>query len=193
MSSFPSLQPCSTSPRKPKMLHRLQALPRKLKKRWKIPPCLPAGHLLRRWDEGGEENGGKRIFSPCWAPLNRHNNETSTFLDDRCEPCLGSFFFVHLCLIHSFILYLLRFFNFGYEKKSGTFVEKNPPCRTPRCVPAGLPPLRQHRHHSSASTLNFRSPPEKKGPIWDPCGVASENSWLIRILIMTYWDPNITG
>ena len=160
---FPWLQPCSTSPRKPKMLHRLQALPRKLKKRWKIPPCLPAGHLLRRWDEGGEENGGKRSISPCWAPLIRHNNETSTFLDDRCEPCLGSSFFCAF-MSYSFIHPLfVKIFQFWVCKKIGNFFGKHQPCRIPRCIPAGLPPLRQHRHHSSASTLNFRSTKANRG------------------------------
>ena len=169
---FPSLQPCSTSPRKPKMLHGLQALPRKLKKRWKIPPCLPAGHLFSEGEmKGVRKMEGRGGFSPYWTPIIRHNNETSTFLDDRCEPCLGSSFFlcIYVLFIHSSSI-CLRFFTFGYAKKSGTFLEKNPPCRIPRCIPAGLPPLRQHRHHSSASTLNFRSPPKKTGadlgPVW---------------------------
>ena len=190
---FPSLQPCSTSPRKPKMLHRLQALPRKLKKRWKIPPCLPAGHLLRRWDEGGEENGGKRSISPCWTPLIRHNNETSTFLDDRCEPCLGSSFFCAF-MSYSFIhpLFVKIFQFWGMQKNRELFWKTSTlphsslhSGRTP--TTSAAPP--------SLFGFNFELPEHKskQGPIWDPCGVASENSWLIRILIMTYWDPNITG
>ena len=122
---FPSLQPCSTSPRKPKMLHRLQALPRKLKKRWKIPPCLPAGHLFSEGEmKGVRKMEGRGGFSPYWTPLIRHNNETSTFLDDRCEPCLGSSFFCAF-MSYSFIHPLfVKIFHFWVCKEIGNFFGK---------------------------------------------------------------------